>query len=343
MNNTSRAALRFRYRLEYLLLASLVGFIGRLSYSSLRSIASFLGAAAYLVDKRGRMAARANLDSAFGDRFTPSRKRQIAKDSYRVFARTMLELFWSPNFTREFAERMVVCEGLDRDACHRDDKAAAIYPCLHFSNFEWLGQYCAYAVIQGPIIAQRFKNPLIGPIFDRLRRSSGHRVIPQERAVLRMLKHLNAGGKFGMLSDLNLDPDEGAVIVESFGGLKASVTQTHAALALRTGAKIIPVECRPLPDGRYRMIYHKALEYPPDATAAEIVQLCWNVLEPSIHEQPECWLWAYKHWRFKPVNDSTGRYPYYANVAKRFDKLIKKQAANSANKAQPANASHPPG
>ena len=177
----------------------------------------------------------------------------------------------------------------------------------------------------GPVITQRFRNPLIGPIFDRLRTSTGHTVIPQERAMIRMLKYLKAGGKFGLLSDLNLDPDEGSVIINVFGGLKMSVTQLHGALALRTGAKIIPTECRTQPDGTYRLVYHKALEFPPDATAAEIAQLCWNVLEPSVHEQPENWLWSYKHWRFRPADDQSGRYPFYANVAKRFDKLLRKK------------------
>ena len=99
----------------------------------------------------------------------------------------------------------------------------------------------------------------------------------------------------------------------------------QAALALRTSAKVVPVECRPEPDGTYRMVFHKPLEFSEGATAAEVAQLCWNVLEPSIHEQPECWLWAYKHWRFRPANDKTGRYPFYANVAKRFDKMLAKQ------------------
>ena len=145
--------------------------------------------------------------------------------------------------------------------------------------------------------------------------------------MIRMLKHLKAGGKFALLGDLNLDPVEGSVIIETFGGLKVSATQMHAALALRTGASIIPVECRPLPDGTYRMIYHPPLEYPPTATAAEITQMCWDVLEPSIHEQPECWLWSYKHWRFKPSTGDTGRYPFYANTAKRFDKLLRQSAS----------------
>ncbi len=60
------------------------------------------------------------------------------------------------------------------------------------------------------------------------------------------------------------------------------------------------------------MILREPLEYPPGAGAVEIVQRCWNILEKSIREQPECWLWSYKHWRFRPFSDSSGRYPFYA-------------------------------
>lgn len=313
-----------RQRLEVAGLNGIVRLIGLLPYGALRALANVLGGLVYLFDTRGRTVALANLDAAFGETFSLARKKQIARGSYQTFARTMLELFWSPNFTREFADRMVICEGLENFECHRDVKASVIYPCLHFSNFEWLGQYCAYAITPGPIITQKFKNPLIGPIFSQLRASSGHEILQQERAMIRMFKHLQNGGKFGVLSDLNLDPDEGSVIIETFGALKVSITQIHAALALRTGALIVPCECRPLPDGRYRMVYHPPLAFPPDAKPADIVQRCWDILEPSIREQPECWLWSYKHWRFRPSGDTSGRYPFYANEAKRFDKLLKK-------------------
>lgn len=314
-----------RQRLEFLGLSALVWVIGRLPYGWLRHIGGVLGWIVFTFDKRGKQVALANLDSAFGDSRTLAEKRRIAAGSYQTFARTMLELFWSPNLNETVARRIAHFEGLELDSCHTDASQPAVYLCLHYSNFEWLSQFGAYTVANGPVIAQRFKNPLIGSIFDRLRASTGHWVVPQERAMIRMLKHLKSGGKFAMLCDLNLDPSETSVIIDTFRGLKVCVTQMQSALALRTGAKIVPVECRPEPDGTYRMVYHKPLEFPPGATAAEITQLCWNVLEPSIHQQPECWLWAYKHWRFLPANDQSGRYPFYANIAKRFDRMQAKQ------------------
>ncbi|HEY5769656.1 MAG TPA: hypothetical protein VIS71_07410, partial [Terrimicrobium sp.] len=197
-----------RQRLEFLGLSSLVWLIGRLPYRSLRHIANALGTIVFFFDKRGKEVALANLDAAFGNARPPEEKRRIAAGSYRTFARTMLELFWSPNLNERVARRIARFEGLELDSCHKDARQAAVYLCLHYSNFEWLSQFGAYTIANGPVIAQRFKNPLIGRIFDRMRSSTGHDVIPQERAMIRMLKHMKAGGKFAMLCDLNLDPSE---------------------------------------------------------------------------------------------------------------------------------------
>jgi lauroyl/myristoyl acyltransferase len=301
----------------------MVWAVGLLPFLWIRPLANAIGTVVYLVDSRGRRVAQANLDAAFGDKFTPERKKQIARGSYQTFARTMLELFWSPKLNREVCAKIATYEGLDLDDCHFDKSRPVVYLCLHYSNFEWLSHFGAYMIENGPVVTQKFKNPLIGPVFDRLRGSTGNEIIKQERAMIRMLKHLKGGGKFAMLTDLNLDPSEASIIITQFGGLKTCVTQMHTALALRTGAKIVPVECRPKPDGYYRMVFHKPLDMPEGVTTQELTQRTWDILEPSVFEQPECWLWPYKHWRFKPEGDSSGRYPFYSNVAKRFDKRLK--------------------
>ena len=312
-----------RQRLEYFGLSALVWLVGRLPYAALRRIAVVLGAVVYYLDTRGRAVALANLDAAFGEKFSSARKKQIARASYQSFARSMLELFWSPNLTREFAEKILHIRGVELDPCHYDPNQAVIYVCLHYGNFEWLSQLAAFHTGNQPVVTQRFRNPLIGKIFNRLRSSTGHTILPQERAMIRMLKHLKSGGKFKMLIDLNLDPNEPSVIINEFDGLKTCVTQMHAVLADRCQAKLVPAECRPQPDGTYEMRVHKPLEFPPGTSPAVIAQMCWDVLEPSLYEMPECWLWSYKHWRFRPSGDTTGRYPFYSNEAKRFDKLLK--------------------
>jgi lauroyl/myristoyl acyltransferase len=309
--------------LEYAGLSAAAWLVRQFDFPTLRHLANFIGSLVYFLDPRGRRTALQNLESAFPKKFSPAEKRRIARGSYCSFARTMLELFWDPNMSEKFVRDHVVFEGWEHDTCRANPEKSAIYCCMHFSNFEWLGLVGAYSITRGPVIAQKFKNKFLGPIFNELRASTGNTVIPQERAMIKMLKHLKSGGKFGMLIDLNIDPREGSVPITTFGGLIASVTPAHVALAQRTGAAIVPVECRPLPDGRYRVIHHTPIECPPDADPAPLVQQCWNALEPGIHAHPECWLWPYKHWRYKP-RENNARYPAYANCSTRFDNLIQK-------------------
>lgn len=320
-----RTAVTLRQRAEALALRAGVKFAQSLPYDAIRPVASVLGGLVSACDPRGREVGIANVEAAFPGRFDAAAKRRIVRGSYATFARTMFELFWARHLDRKFVEERIIFEGWDRDYCRKDPSKPAIYACLHFSNFEWLALVGSFTIQPGPVIAQRFRNPLLGPVFDSLRKATGNEVIPQERAMIRMLKFLKNGGKFGMLCDLNIDPREGSVLIESFGGLLSSVTPAHIALAQRTGAAVVPVECRPHPGKAYKIIHHEPIECPPGEPLGPLVQRCWDVLERGIHEHPECWLWAYKHWRFKPQGASP-RYPFYANQAKRFDKLVRARA-----------------
>ncbi len=329
-----------REALEYHGLATAVRLVACLPRRALPPLAWLLGGLVYHCDRRNIAVARANLDCVFGDTKTPAEKTKIARNAYRTFARTMLELFWAPNLDEKLLRKLVIMEGLDKHPCHRDPGQPVIYFCFHYSNFEWLSLMGPWFVGPAFVVTQKFKNPRLGAIFDRLRSCTGHEVITQEGAFIRMFKHLKKGGKFFMLTDLNLDPREASVPVNCFG-LKACMTQLHAALALRCGAEVVPVECCPRPGGGYRVKVHSPVPQTPDMTAQDLAQACWDVLEPSILGHPELWVWAYKHWRFKPSGPEGAAYPFYANTALRFDKLLSSNqstAVTTSSKTPSASA-----
>jgi len=324
---------RLRCRLEFSGLWSVSRLIPLLSWRGVRGLAWFLGGFVYQFDKRGRSYALANLGMVFGGEKSPEEIERIARDSYRQFARSMLELFWARNFTAaNYTERMRM-EGWDEARALVKENSGGIFVCLHYGNFEWLSIAGAYEFLPGCIVTQQFRNPLLGPVFDRLRAMSGHRIIAQERSMLVTLKHLKAGGNIGVLIDLQLDPRLPSVPIRSFGRW-CSVTKLHAMLQKRTGFPIIPIESVPLPDGRYRTIAHPPLHFGPDATEQEIAQKCWDVFEDQVRRQPEAWLWAYKHWRFVPKGEDAANYPFYASRQEAFDVLMQTEVAGGAESAQ---------
>jgi KDO2-lipid IV(A) lauroyltransferase len=99
-----------------------------------------------------------------------------------------------------------------------------------------------------------------------------------------------------------------AVYVEFFNR-RAATTSALAALALRTGAPVVPVFALPLPGGRFRMVYEHAVEPPaaddPDAVH-EFTQRCTDVLEMYVRRYPELWLWMHRRWRNLPSAQAVG-------------------------------------
>jgi Kdo2-lipid IVA lauroyltransferase/acyltransferase len=316
-----------RERIEYLGVVGAARLAARMPRGLFTPLARAIGYGVYHLDARGRAVSHANLKCAFGDTMSPQRRSQVARASYATFAKTMMELFWRGTSDRAITSKLVEVTG--NTEADGDPHRPAIYPTMHFSNFEWVGLLGRYVVGPVPLVAQQFRNPLIGPVFDAARRATGQTVIPRERAMLRMLKHLRNGGAFGMLCDLSLDPREGSVAITQFGGLATSVTQMHAALAVRTGARVVPVEMRPLPGDRYRMTFHPEIPCSPEIPAAHVVQQTWNVLEQAIHSHPECWIWSYKHWRYRPSDADPASYPFYANTAPRFDRICQRDLSNT--------------
>jgi hypothetical protein len=66
------------------------------------------------------------------------------------------------------------------------------------------------------------------------------------------------------------------------------------------------------------------LRFPSSSSYQEITQACWNQFEPIIRENPDYWLWVYKHWRYRP-STAVNTYPFYANRSTQFDLEIESQ------------------
>ena len=311
---------RFRYRLEWLALVAATKLVPLLSRKACFHLANGLGWLLSIFDRHGRKVALANLEVAFGERLSISQRRRVVCESYQNFARTMLDLLWSPRLTPENFARYIDMQSFEEMVRETGPEHSFIMACYHYSNFEWLSLACGYLDVKGTIIAQEFKNSLLDPIFKKIREQSGHEFIPRERGIVRLYKVLRRKGTTALLVDLTVPPNQGAVAIDCFG-LKTSVTSAHVWLQERTGVPIMPAHCEPLPDGRYRVVAHPLITNTTGMSLPQIAQACWNSFEPYVRKNPAPWLWMYKHWRYRPLN-AERPYPFYAHIYEDFDELL---------------------
>jgi KDO2-lipid IV(A) lauroyltransferase len=123
-------------------------------------------------------------------------------------------------------------------------------------------------------------------------------VIYRRGALRRVLRALDANQAVAILIDQHIHSSD-AVYVDFFNR-PAATTSALAALALRTGAPVVPVFALPIPGARFRMVYEHPVEPPPpdDSDAIrEFTQRCTDVLEMYVRRYPELWLWMHRRWR----------------------------------------------
>ena len=171
----------------------------------------------YRFDSRSRTVALVNLEVAFGSELDPGQRKQIARRSIQVFARSFLELFWTRRLTAQNVEQFISFEDprMFQEMLDSEEPVIGITP--HFGNFEWGSALFAFRGYAGIILTQRFKNDRLTDFFRQLREISGQTAVTQENSMLRLFRALRRGVPVGILTDLTLKLRDPAVIIDSFG------------------------------------------------------------------------------------------------------------------------------
>jgi len=326
---------RIRYRLEWAGLFLATRLIPLCSRKACYRLAQLAGALLGFLDRHRYRVALNNLEVALGGQLSARQRRKIARESFQHFARTMVDLLWSPRLTPLNFLWYIELQNFEETMRDTGPARSVIIACYHYSNFEWLSLACGFLDLRGTIISQEFKNSSLDPIFKKLREQSGHELVPRERGIMRLYKVLRRKGRTALLVDLTVPPSQGAVAIDCFG-LKTCVTSAHAWLSERTGVPVIPAHCEPLPNGRYRLIFHPKISNTSGMTYQQIAQACWDSFEPYVRKNPAPWLWMYKHWRYLPAN-ADRPYPFYANFCRPFEDMLKDDKAGSLTEGNEEN------
>jgi len=285
-----------RHRLEFAFARSVQACLRLLPMTAVRACGGALGGMVSIVDRFHRRIALENLARAFPSR-SEGENAEVCRGMFKHFGSLLLELIRFSALSREEMLALVDVEGQDYvDQAYRQGKGV-LYFTGHFGY--WEIQAVAFALHAEPIsvVARPLDNPRLHAMLERIRTCTGNTVIYRQGGLRRVLRDLQSNRGVAMLIDQHLHSD--AVSVEFFNR-PAATTSALAALALRTGAPVIPVFAFPLPGGRYRLIYDRPVPAPdasgPDAVR-QFTQRCTDVLEMYVRRDPQLWLWMHRRWR----------------------------------------------
>jgi Kdo2-lipid IVA lauroyltransferase/acyltransferase len=271
---------------------------------------TLLGRAFYLLDRGHRRLAVRNLRAAFPVR-SEAECRTIAREMFSHFGRLLAALLKFSTMRPDQMLARVEFAGEERVIqAHTHGRGVLLFTG-HFGFWEINALVHALAISPMAVLARPLDNPLLHSLLESVRSGTGNTVIYRRGAVRRVLRALGANQAVAFLIDQHMQPAD-AVYVDFFNR-PAATTSALAALALRTGAPVVPVFALPLPGGRFRMVYEHAVE-PPRAddedAIREFTQRCTDVLEMYVRRYPELWLWMHRRWRDVPGGEKVrGMFP----------------------------------
>jgi Kdo2-lipid IVA lauroyltransferase/acyltransferase len=254
------------------------------------------------VDRRHLEIVRDNLRRAFPE-WDETRVRRTARDVYGHFGRVLLDILWLDGRSRGEVLALVDLEG----ARHMETVLAHDHGCVfvtaHLGNWEMLALAHGWAFRPASLVARPLDNPALDARLVAFRVQNGNQVVYKQRALAHVLRALRERREVAFLVDQNVQAKDGIFV--DFFGRKAASTTVAAALAVKTGALVVPVYSVMTPEGRHRLVYDAPLAWTPsgdrEADIAALTQRIASVIEGWVRDTPEQWMWMHRRWKTQPT------------------------------------------
>ena len=240
-----------RHALEASAAAVVSTVVRRLPRGVVLAIGRGLGRVWAALDRRHVRIAEENLRRALPE-WDEARVRATALGVYSHFAAVLLEILWMERRPVEELMALTEVSGLEHMQAALARGRGVVSPIAHLGNWELQGVATAPLIGPSAVIARPLDNAALDRRLVAFRVSTGNTVIYKQKALAQMLKTLREGRVVAVMLDQNVQPGDGIFV--RFFGRPACTTTVAAALAIKTGAPIVPAHCvrrrgRPLPHG----------------------------------------------------------------------------------------------
>ncbi len=292
---------QIKYLIEYYALVSFACLVRIFPIQVARFTARRLADFVYYVIGIRKKVVLSNLAAAFPEK-KPAEIKIIARNTYRQFATTMIELIFTPKWDSHKLKEIVKIEGTELLEEARKGGKGAVLVGAHFGNWELMGFRIA---VDYPLsfVVGRQQNSKVDDLLNSYRTAKNIKLIPIKIALRGVLQTLKNNGFIAILSDQ--DAHENGTFVNFFGRA-ASTPKAPAAFALRTGCPIIfgSIIRR---NGRFTIYFEQVpkpeLSGNEDKDIQNYTQSFTKVLEKYIRQYPDHWFWLHRRWKTKPSLD----------------------------------------
>lgn len=302
MSRTTRTLQRFLAAT----LPKLGARVGKMPRDKALKLGERLGYLGFRLVKRSRTTALKNLRLVYGSALTPMERETLTRKVFEHFGRVTLDFYRSAmRGDDDILELVTEIEGWERWVEAATLGKGVIGVSGHLGNFEIFARYVAKRGVRLTVVARDLDDPVFGELVRKVRTSGGYELASKGGASIRkLLTALKRGEVIGLLPDQN----SGDLFVP-FLGIPAGTVAGPAALALRTGAPIVPSYCVLKPDATYKIVVEEPIWPQEGESEASLMTRVNAGLEPGIRAYPEQYLWLHNRWKSAFDEKNADRWP----------------------------------
>ncbi len=262
------------------------------------SFGAVLGSLMYSLLSSRRKVAYDNLVQAMGDSVSPSEMKSIVREVFRNLGRTFIELSRLGKVTNEDLLRIIIPDKISEYARQAyDNGRGALVLSAHFGNWEYLCSWFAAAGYPIDFLVGVQHNPLIHRMVSKLRSSTGARIIPASTGVREVLHALRENHFIAFVADQH----NVSGLALPFFNRKAAFAKGPAAIAIKSGAPILPVLMRRERYDRHVIMSKEPIYAHQDTDKEEeivrVTTLIAKFYEEGIRRYPDQWMWTHRRWK----------------------------------------------
>ncbi|MEV6969768.1 lysophospholipid acyltransferase family protein [Hamadaea sp. NPDC051192] len=294
----------------YWLARSGIAVVGRTPRRLRHGLASTVASASYLGWRSKRRITQENMAKVLDLPVADLRVKRAALASWFNYGRTAASLICLPYLDMRDVE--ATSQDLTQGTTWQDRVAAAMAPGKgaiittgHFGSWDLAGAVAARHVPLSAI-ADTFKDPQLNSLLQGHRREKRVDIIPVSNAARRAMAELVASRAVAIVIDRPVTRERGVEV--TFFGRKTYVPIGSAALAVKTGAAILPGYCWYAPSGGYYIRAFPPMFPRPVGDTAErlrevrrLTQYMFSCQEEVVRHSPTQWFMFRRFWPPEPA------------------------------------------
>lgn len=292
-------------RAVYLLTRLIATVLGYLPRGAAHIFAKGLVRLFYWADRKHRHIGMTNLRIAFPERDDPWREVVLRRSFEQVGTHVVDVCRMARQSPSELRGLFRYEEGFGLEHYYeaKKQKRGLLFLTAHISAWELLPS--AHAISCRPLsfVVRPLDNAYLDRWLTAVRSRFGNTVLSKFASLRPILRILKENGDVGFLIDQNVQAKDG--VFAPFFGMPACTTSSVAALALKTGAPILPGFIVPDEEsGKFVIRFFPAFTAEDtgdhERDLVRITARCNQSIENVIREFPHCWLWGHRRFRTQP-------------------------------------------